>query len=130
MEWTMETTNNDSRICNKCYQERPVLEFVKKSAQCRSCRLEYSRGWKLRNADRVKAYGRHYYRNRSGHYQRYRDKNRETIRQKRKEAVENLADSYIRELLRKKYPSEKITPEMIELKRELITLQRKRKTSG
>ncbi len=117
------------RVCSKCGQERPIMEFVKKSAQCRSCRLEKIREWKLRNADRVKAYGRRYYAKRSEHYQRYRVKNRSSIRKKRKETVENLDDSYIRELLRNKYPPEKITPELIEVKRELIQLQRKRNSS-
>lgn len=79
---------------------------------------ENHKKYRLENPERYREYSRRYYANNKEQYGRYR-----------KKTYDMLCDSYIKSLFRHQYgiKAKDITPQMIELKRELITFNRLKK---
>lgn len=49
----METINIETKICNKCNIEKPIIDFNIKKSMCKLCEKEYKREYYLKNRDKV-----------------------------------------------------------------------------
>lgn len=121
------------RICKKCGEEKEIEEFSK----TKNCR--HGHGWTCKKCTNI------YYQKRMTTFQRkefnhtyyqankkkllekskrYQTINRKEILSYSKQYKQNLSKGYVVSLLNRKLGRKYITPEMIEIKRELILFHR------
>ena len=83
----------DTKLCSKCKQEKPVIEFYKRSGQktyrsaCKVCERQGVKDWYQRNKEKAK--------------QKYRDWREENIDKVRAYRKQNRAKHYRQEVMRK-----------------------------
>lgn len=60
----------ESKICTKCKQEKPIVEFCKNKRQkdgydyrCKACRKEYITAYQKENSKKLREYWKNYHRN-------------------------------------------------------------------
>jgi hypothetical protein len=49
------------KICNKCLNEKEIIEFPKTGRVCKSCKIEYRKKYREINYDKVKESSKKYY---------------------------------------------------------------------
>lgn len=142
----------DTKQCSKCGEVKGVELFPKTSRICKVCRATYRHDfylktkerykgrydekrkiWLAENPDKIKSYSRKYYELHKSEIIRkqlpcnrvWRNKNADKVIAYQRAACEKMHDSYIaKTLLQSGFPSESITPELIETKRLIIKTKR------
>lgn len=128
-----------TKVCPKCGEEKPLTGefwyFRKDRKQfwhiCRLCMYLYNQDYLISNPtqmDKVKFIKTQYYHknkeivtNRAKTWKKNnKDKDNKEAARRTKQYCDELRDSYIRKCLRQTIEKEHITPELIEIKRQLI----------
>jgi len=78
-------SNTPHKPCSICEQEKPLIEFPKRSNKCKICKYAETRAWKLANKERVSEYNRTYGQSHKKEREQRDLKNADHIRNKSRE---------------------------------------------
>jgi len=112
-------TYQGTKVCSKCQQVKPTVDFRAGHGQCKLCLAEYNRAYYAANREYIRERERVYYASN-------RAVNRENRKEYYKAQIANLGDVYIRSVIcnRTDLKHSDIPDWLVELKREHLKLIR------
>jgi len=114
------------KTCKKCGESKGLDAFSGARSECKACAAKCLAKWRAENPEKERASAAKYHAENPekvrARVAKYRAENPEKVRAIKAKCRASLTDGYIAELLG--LPVKKAPPQLIELKREQILLQR------
>jgi len=114
------------KTCKKCGESKGLDAFSGARSECKACAAKCLAKWRAENPEKERASAAKYRAENPekvrARVAKYRAENPEKVRAIKAKCRASLTDGYIADLL--DLPAKKVPPQLIELKREQILLQR------
>jgi hypothetical protein len=78
-----------TKVCNKCGEEKGIEEFRAQGCICKICRSEYNKEWRENNKEHIKEHHKEWRENNKEHIKQYYENNKEHKKEYIKEWCEN-----------------------------------------
>ena len=132
----MKNISMETKFCKKCGEEKLLIEFSKdkrsrdeRTSYCKKCVNIYGEKWKESHREQVKENKKNWYK---ANLEKEKEKSRiwdinnpEKVKEKARRWKEENPLYFKLALKKQGFPEERITPELMELKRMIIKTKRK-----